>query len=138
MNQVVVGPRIALCDFWRGVCQMELDRPPAAATEIDEERPFPRAEHVALMRLTVQQLVADPSPAEHGRQITECVAEELRSASRSSEGNPRLRSSSAQMATRSARCSASRSISRKLASGERIGIVGWRDRCSLRVSDAPH
>ena len=25
MNQVVVGPRIALCAFWSGVCEIELD-----------------------------------------------------------------------------------------------------------------
>ena len=52
----MVDARVAVADGLGNVGEVEVDRPPAAGLEIDEPQPVLRAEHVAGVRLAVQQL----------------------------------------------------------------------------------
>jgi hypothetical protein len=54
VDQVVVRARIMFSDFFGGMGNVKLDRPTAASPEVYEERPSPRTEQVARMRLAVQ------------------------------------------------------------------------------------
>jgi hypothetical protein len=47
-----------LSNFFGSMGNVKLDRPTAALPEVYEERPSPRIEQVARMRLAVQQLLA--------------------------------------------------------------------------------
>jgi len=54
-----------LADFFGRMGEIELDRPAAARLEIDEQQPVLRGEHVAWVRLAVQQLLGAAAPAGH-------------------------------------------------------------------------
>jgi len=73
----VVRARIMLCHFFGGMGNVKLDRPTAARPEVDEERPCPGPEHVARMRLAMQQLLASAAAADRAAQSAERVAEEF-------------------------------------------------------------
>ena len=57
--------------------EVELDRPTTTGFEVDEQRPAPRAEHVARVRLAVQQLLFGAAVAACSSQASQRVAEEL-------------------------------------------------------------
>jgi hypothetical protein len=66
-----------LSNFFGGVGNVKLDRPTATRPEVYEERPSPRTEQVARMRLAVQQLLASAPAADRATQSAERVAEEF-------------------------------------------------------------
>jgi hypothetical protein len=66
-----------LFHLFGGMGNVKLDRPTAARLEVYEERPSPRAEQVARMRLAVQQLLASVPAADRAPQPAERVAEEF-------------------------------------------------------------
>lgn len=53
----MVNVRVVLADRLGNVGEVELDGSMAVPLEVDEQRSVLRAEHVALMRLTVEQLL---------------------------------------------------------------------------------
>ena len=57
--------------------EVEFDRPTTTGLEVYEERPVLRAEHVAWVRLAVQQLLDGPAVVDSSPQASERVAEEL-------------------------------------------------------------
>src|SRR6516225_4360819 len=63
--------------FFGGMGNVKLDRPTAARLEVYEERPSPRTEQVARMRLAVQQLLASAPAADRAAQSAERDAEEF-------------------------------------------------------------
>ena len=65
MDQVLVRARIVICGFFWGMGNVELDLP--AGLQVHEERPSPRAENVAWVRLAVQQLLARAPAVGEGR-----------------------------------------------------------------------
>ena len=76
-QQVVIDSRIVFADFFRGMGEIELDRATATRLEVNEEQPVIRAEHVAWVWLTVQDLLSGATITDHLPQAAECVAEEL-------------------------------------------------------------
>jgi hypothetical protein len=56
-EQLLISARVALADLFRHVGEVEFDRSSATRLEVDEPQPVPRAQHVAGMRLAVQQLL---------------------------------------------------------------------------------
>jgi hypothetical protein len=66
-----------LSNFFGGMGNVKLDRPTAAPPEVHEERPSPRTEQIARMRLAVQELLASAAAADRATQPTERVAEEF-------------------------------------------------------------
>ena len=53
----MIDGRIALADLLRHVGEVEFDRPTTTRLQVDKPQPVLRAEHVARMRLAVQQLL---------------------------------------------------------------------------------
>ena len=53
----MVNVRIMLADFFGHMGEVELDGPTATRLEVDEPQPVLRAEHVARVRLAVEQLL---------------------------------------------------------------------------------
>ena len=65
-QQATIDTRIVLADFFGRMGEVEFHRPTATRLEVDEQQPVLRGEHVARVRLAVQQLLdtaafADPS-----------------------------------------------------------------------------
>ena len=56
-EQVATDARVALADLFGHVGKVELDRSTATRLEVDEQQPVPGGEHVARVRLAVQQLL---------------------------------------------------------------------------------
>jgi hypothetical protein len=77
VDQVGVRARIVRSSFFGGMGNVKLDWPTAAPPEVYEERPSPRAEQVARMRLPVQQLLACAPAASRATESSERVAEEF-------------------------------------------------------------
>ena len=59
------------------VREVELHRPTAAGLQIDEPRPELRAQHVARVRLAVQQLLGSAVVGDGSPQVPQCAVEEL-------------------------------------------------------------
>ena len=59
-----------LDDLFGHVGEVEFDWPPATRLEVDEQRPVLRAEHVARVRLTVQELLGGATVADHSSQAS--------------------------------------------------------------------
>ena len=75
-EQLLVSVRIALADLFGHVGEVELDRPTTTRLEVDEQRPVARAQHVARVRLAVQELL-DGGPAPMARPASQRAAEKL-------------------------------------------------------------
>ncbi len=65
-QQAAIDTRIVLADFFGRMGEVEFHRPTTTRLEVDEQQPVLRGEHVARVRLAVQQLLggaafADPS-----------------------------------------------------------------------------
>jgi hypothetical protein len=56
-QQFLVSAGIALADLFRGMSEVELERPTATRLEIYEQRPVPRAEQVARVWLSMKKLL---------------------------------------------------------------------------------
>ena len=56
-QQVMIDTRIVLADFFGRMGKVEFHRPTATRLEVDEQQPVLRGEHVARVRLAVQQLL---------------------------------------------------------------------------------
>src|ERR1700760_1256242 len=76
-QQLLIDARVVLADLFGGMGEVEFDRPPATRLEIYEQRPVLRGEHVARVRLAVQQLLGTAVLADHSSQVSQRVAEEL-------------------------------------------------------------
>ena len=83
VQQLLISTRIVGGDFFGHMGQIELDRPVTTRLEVDEEQPVLRREHVARMRLTVQQLLDGAAPAISCADLAACCARSSRSASAS-------------------------------------------------------
>src|SRR4029453_18886582 len=57
--------------------EVELDRPTATRLEVDEPQPALRAEHVARMRLAVEQLLGGAAVLDRSPQAAQRLAEKL-------------------------------------------------------------
>ena len=69
-QQLLIDTRIVRADFLGRVGEVEFDRPAATRLEVDEEQPVLRGEHVARVRLTVQQLLSGATVADHTTQAS--------------------------------------------------------------------
>src|SRR6202011_3643815 len=73
-QQVLVDSRIVFADFFGRMGEVEFDGPAATRLEVYEQQPVLRGEHVARVRLTVQQLLSGATVADHLSQASQCVA----------------------------------------------------------------
>ena len=126
-QQVLIDARIVLADFFGRMGEVEFDRPTATRLEVDEQRPVLRGEHVARVRLAVQQLLGAAALADRPSQasVTCCRAAPgpRRRAPASGRGSPRVVEP---RSTRSVKCGAGTS---SLAHAgmqplERMGVLG--------------
>src|ERR1700675_4296293 len=69
-NQVLISSRIVLADFFGRMGEVEFDRPTATRLEVYEQQPVLRAEHVAWVRLAVQQLLGGAAVADRSSQAS--------------------------------------------------------------------
>src|SRR5579862_4667439 len=76
-QEFLIGAGIALADLFRHVSEIELDRSAAARLEIDEQRPALRAEQVARVRLSVQQLLGARALVDRATLASQRGAEKL-------------------------------------------------------------
>src|SRR5260370_314957 len=76
-QQVLIDTRIVVADFFGRMGEVEFDRPAATRLEVYEQQPVLRGEHVARVRLTVQQLLSGAAVADHPSQAPQRVAEEV-------------------------------------------------------------
>ena len=76
-QQVLISARIALAHVLGRMGEVELDRPAATRLEVDEAQPVPRPEHVAGVRLAVQQLLGGGARADRAAQVAQRGAEEF-------------------------------------------------------------
>ncbi len=67
-HQISIDARIVLADLLRRMGEVEFHRPTATRLEVDEQRPVRRAEHVAGMRLAVQELAGAAALTDHPAQ----------------------------------------------------------------------
>ena len=65
----MIDTRIVLADFFGRMGEVEFDRPTATRLEVYEQQPVLRGEHVARVRLAVQQLLA-AALADHSSQTS--------------------------------------------------------------------
>ena len=73
----MISVRIARADLFGHMGKVELDRPTATRLEVYEQWPVLRAEHVAWVRLAVQQLLGAAVLADHSSQASQRVTEKL-------------------------------------------------------------
>ncbi len=66
-----------VADIFGRMGEVEFDGPTAARLQVDEQRPVLRGEHVARMRLAVQQLLDAAAFADRTFQIPQRVAEQF-------------------------------------------------------------
>ena len=59
-QQCLIDVRIAVADLLGHMSEVEFNRPTATRLEVYEQRPIPRAEHIAWVRLAVEQLLKEP------------------------------------------------------------------------------
>ena len=64
----MISTRIVLADFFGRMGEIEFDRPAATCLKIDEQQPVVRGEHVARVRLSVQQLLGTAALADRSSQ----------------------------------------------------------------------
>jgi len=64
-EQFLISVRIALTDLFGHMGEIEFDWPAATRLEVYEQWPVLRAEHVAWVRLAVQQLLGGAAVADH-------------------------------------------------------------------------
>jgi hypothetical protein len=76
-EQLLISARVALADLFGHVGEVEVDRSSATRLEVDEPQPVPRAQHVAGMRLAVQQLFDAAVVDDRSFQVSQCGTEEL-------------------------------------------------------------
>src|SRR5713101_8020209 len=76
-QQALVDTRIVLADFFGRMGEVEFNRPATARLEVYEQQPALRGEHVARVRLAVQQLLGAAAAAGHSSQASQRAAEEL-------------------------------------------------------------
>ena len=76
-EHLLVSVRIALADRFGHVGEVELDRPTTTRLEVDEERPVLRAEHVAWVRLAVQELFGGGPVVDGSALASQRAAEKL-------------------------------------------------------------
>jgi hypothetical protein len=69
-KKVLISSRIVLADFFGRMGEVELDRPTATRLEVYEQQPVLRAEHVAWVRLAVQQLLGGAAVADRSSQAS--------------------------------------------------------------------
>ena len=126
-GQVLINDRIAFADLFGHVGEVESDRPSTTGLEVDEHRPVLRAEHIARMRLAVQQLLGSAAVLDRSSQASQRVAEKLpvRVGERRSEVAARDELLRFRDSIREVR---RRDIDRPHAGMqllERVGVVGW-------------
>ena len=92
-EQLSINVRIAVADLLGHMGEVESDRPTTTGFEVDEQEPVLRAEHVARMRLAVQQLLGCAAVLDRSSQASQRVAESSRSASASAGVRSRLATS---------------------------------------------
>jgi hypothetical protein len=76
-QQVLIDTRIVLADLFGRMGEVEFDRPTATRLEVYEQQPVLRGEHVARVRLAVQQLLGAAVLADHSSQASQRIGEEL-------------------------------------------------------------
>ena len=76
-EQVLIRARIVLGDFFGHVREVEFDWPTATRLEVDEQRPVLRAEHIARVRLAVQELLRGAAVGDRSSQAAQRAAEKL-------------------------------------------------------------
>ncbi len=76
-EQFFISIRIVLADIFGDMGEVELDGPTAARLEIDEQQPGLRTEHVAWMRLAVQELLGRAAVADRLSPAPERADEKL-------------------------------------------------------------
>ena len=76
VQELSVHPRVVLAHCLGNVGEVELDGSMAAGLEVNEQRAAVRAEHVAWMRLAVQQLLLGPVVVDRSAQASEPAAEQ--------------------------------------------------------------
>jgi hypothetical protein len=69
-QQVMINSRIVPADFFGRMSEVELDRSTATRLEIYEQQPVLCGEHVARVRLTVQQLLVTATFADYSSQVS--------------------------------------------------------------------
>jgi hypothetical protein len=69
-EQVLISARIALADLFGHMGEVEFDRPTATRLEVYEQQSVLRAEHVAWVRLAVQQLLGGAAVADRSSQAS--------------------------------------------------------------------
>ena len=73
----MINTRIVPADFFGRMGEVELDRSAATRLEIYEQQPVLRGEHVARVRLAVQQLLGTATLADPSSQVSQRVGEQL-------------------------------------------------------------
>jgi hypothetical protein len=76
-EQVLITIPIALADGFGHVGKIEFDWPTAARLEVYEQQSALRDEHVAWVRLTVQQLFGRTAVTDRSPRPSQCVAQKL-------------------------------------------------------------
>ena len=123
----MISVRIALADLFGHMGEVEFDWPTTTGLEVYEQRPVLRAEHVAWVRLAVQQLLGGAAVADRSSQASQRVAEKLpvrvgerRSAVAARNELLRLRDSIREVRRRDIELPHA-----GMQPLERIGVVGW-------------
>ena len=128
-SRSALDTRIQLADALGSMGEVELDRPAAACLEVDEEHSVLRREHVARVRLTVQQLFT-AAPPDRSSQTSQRPLRAVRGLRRrapvSACGWSRV---AAPESTRSVKCGVERSSSRmpRCNRSSASDVGGWWD-----------
>ena len=70
VEKFLVSVRIALADLFGHMGEVEFNRPTTTRLEVYEQRPILRVEHVAWVRLAVQQLLGGSAVADRSSQAS--------------------------------------------------------------------
>jgi hypothetical protein len=76
-DQLLISTRVELADRFGYVREIELDRSSAARLEVDEPQPARGGQHVAGMRLAVQQLLDGAVVDDRSSQVSQFGAEKF-------------------------------------------------------------
>ena len=102
-EQAAIGTRIVRGDLLGCMREIELPWPTTTRLEVDEQQPVLRGEHVARVRLAVQQLLV-PAVDDSRPSVAACRRAAPRSASASAGVRSRLATSPRAESTRSVKC----------------------------------
>ena len=69
-QQALIDTRIVLADFFGRMGEVEFDRATATRLEVEEQQSVLRGEHVAWMRLAVQELLGGAALTDHSPQAS--------------------------------------------------------------------